>query len=162
MFVRFCRPGKSTHIAAEGRQCLNLTEPCLQAATGKRDRFFAKMSVSRTREGRFRFRVETQFFNSGEGHLAFFVPWRKRELQKWGSGGVEKGPISGVHFAPMSVSRRRERDFREKRANSARLSEKRCGDKPQSDPRRIPPKGRSVNTLQHFWPFSVFGDFFVF
>ena len=62
----------------------------------------------------------------------------------------------------MSVSRRRERDFREKRANFARLSEKICGDKAQSGPRRTPPKGRFVNTLQHFWPVSVFGRFSVF
>ena len=116
----------------------------------KKRPFFAKMSVSRAREGRFRVRAETPFFNSGEGQLAFFVPWRRRELQKWGSAGVEKGPISGVHFAPMSVSRRRERDFGEKRTNCARLSKKRCGDKPQSGPRRTPPKCRSVNTLQHF------------
>ena len=162
IFVRFFGPGKSTHIAAEGRQFLNSIEPCLQATTEKRDRLFAKMSVSRTREGRFRVRAETPFFNSGEGQLAFFVPWRRRELQKWGSAGVEKGPISGVHFAPMSVSRRRERDFGEKRTNFARLSKKRCGDKPQSGPRRTPPKCRSVNTLQHFWPFSDFGRFSVF
>ena len=102
------------------------------------------------------------FSTRGEGKLVFFVTGRWRELQKWLSGGVEKGPISGVHFAPMSVSRRRERAFREKRTNFARLSEKRGGDKPQSGPRRTPPKWRFVNTLQHFWPFLVFGRFSIF
>ena len=43
-------PGKSAHIAAEGRPFLKLTEPGLRAAAEKWYRFFVKMNVSRRRE----------------------------------------------------------------------------------------------------------------
>ena len=100
IFVRFCRPGKSTHIAAEGRQCLNLTEPCLLAATGKRDRFFVKMSVSRTREGRFRFRAEATFFQLGGGPFSFFCDGAQARAPKMGVGRRRKRTNFGGAFCP--------------------------------------------------------------
>ena len=96
--VRFFGPGKSTHIAAEGRQFLNSIEPCLQTTTEKRDRLFCKNERFAYTRRPFSRSSGNAVFQLGGGPVSFFCAVAQARAPKMGVGKRRKRTDFGGAF----------------------------------------------------------------